>query len=521
MKKTVLVQGLVAAAAAALLISCGGGGGAPYPDGGTGGGTGGGTPTSVPGGGTATPTSSPTPIPPTISLNVLNAQDTPSLRLSAAETAKARVQLLNGAGNPVADTPVTFSGNQIKLPITGGLTDASGYVTLEFSAATSGFAGLGVITANATVEGEALSTSKTVQFSSQPAVPVDPVTLANSILLADVNPADKSIVIKGAGANGRSETASIRFRVLDSQGNPVKDVPVNFTANPSAVVDVTIPTAKTDSNGYVMTTVSSKNVASTVVVKAMVPGTTLESQSDQLTVTTGVAVAGAFDLSAAKFNLDGLLSGDTTTLTARLSDTNGNPVADGVAVVFTTDAGAVGSSSRGGCVIASGQCSVPFFVQAPRGTGLATVLASVNTGNTSFSQSVQLNMASAVTLPIITPTTVNVGNTCEALANITLDDGAGRALAAGSTIAVAPTINSNFDVSVVTGSPVLDSRNLQPTTTRLKFVTGKATPPDAGCDVSTPGNNTANASEVVEMTITTPGGTVFTRDINVSYLRKP
>lgn len=43
MKKTVLVQGLVAAAAAALLISCGGGGGAPYANGGTGGNGGGNT----------------------------------------------------------------------------------------------------------------------------------------------------------------------------------------------------------------------------------------------------------------------------------------------------------------------------------------------------------------------------------------------------------------------------------------------------------------------------------------------
>ena len=528
MKKTVLVQGLVAAAAAALLISCGGGGGAPFPGGGSGGTGGGGS--GGGGSGTATSTPSPAPLPPTLNLSVLNAQGTPTLRLSAAETAKARVQLLKGDGSPVADAAVTFSSDdKIQLPVTGGLTDSSGFVTLDFSAAANGYAGLATISANATIGSEVLSTSRTIVFSSQPATTVDPVTLANSILLSSVTPADKSIVIKGAGATGRSETATITFRVLDPQGNPVKDVPVNFSANPSTVVDVTIPTANTDSNGYVKTTVSSKSVADTVIVKAVVPGTALQSQSDQLIVSTGQAVAAAMDLSVAKFNLDGTLSGDTTDVTVRLSDANGNPVAGGVAVAFTTDAGAVGTSGMGGCTTdaISGVCKVPFSVQNPRGTGLATVKASVNTGNTSFAQTIMLNMAAAVTAPVLSPSVVTVSNTCEALATITLGDGSGRALAAGSTITAEPTINSKFDVSVVNGSPVLDSRNLQPTTTRLKFITGKpgnavGVPAiDAGCDVSNAANNTYNDLETVEVTIKTPGGSVFKRNITVNYLRKP
>ncbi|MEO6352163.1 MAG: hypothetical protein ABIO19_00325, partial [Burkholderiaceae bacterium] len=42
-------------------------------------------------------------------------------------------------------------------------------------------------------------------------------------------PADKSIVIKGAGGNGRTESALLTFMVVDKANVGVSDIKVNFT----------------------------------------------------------------------------------------------------------------------------------------------------------------------------------------------------------------------------------------------------------------------------------------------------
>lgn len=534
MKKTVLAQGLVAAAVAALLVACGGGGGAPYQNNGNGG-TGGGaapgtTPTATP-----TPTNTPTPV---VGLSVMNAAGAQTQRLSAAENATARVSIVDGNGVPMSNVAVNFSsGNDVvKFGSNGVLTDSSGVASIDFSAASPTYAGVAKIAAWPDVEGLPSDFSKmiSVQFSSQPAVPVDPVTLANSIEVGGIVPTDKSIVIKSAGSAGRTETAQVRFRVLDKDGAPVKDVPVKFAASKTGVVDINIPTAKTNADGYVLTTVSSKQATDSVIIIAEVVGKpNIKTQSDRLVVTTGVAAQKTFDLSASKYNLDGLFSGDPTTIRAAISDAKGNPVADGVAVVFTANAGAVGSSDMGACKTTNGVCTVDFRVQRPyTESGISTITAVANTnetGETSLSQTIDINMSGTslnaagdprTLLPVITGTTVfSVGNTCKGVATITLENGNGRAVPAGTTITGASINGRPIKVTPTRGNPVADSLSFAPTQVTLDLETWDIA---TGCDNINNSANTASDTATVGIDIQYPASkTVTTRNITVNYVRQP
>lgn len=78
-------------------------------------------------------------------------------------------------------------------------------------------------------------------------------------------------------------------------------------------------------------------------------------------------------LSMGKNVLDWSLDGDTTSVTARLVDRNGNKVPDGTIVSFTAEGGKVFPSS---CGTINGECSVEFSTQNPRpGDGRVTILA--------------------------------------------------------------------------------------------------------------------------------------------------
>src|SRR5690606_9408061 len=152
-----------------------------------------------------------------------------------------------------------------------------------------------------------------------------------------------SIVIAGAGGNGRSETAVLQYKVVDAAGAAVAGVRVAFEAIPAAAVTLNSANGKTDANGIVAASVSSTNKPTSVVVKASVIGSEQVTQSDTLTVTTGPATAAGFDLSASQYVLNRSVSGESSDIRIAVVDENGNPVADGFPVVTTTIYGRVGT----------------------------------------------------------------------------------------------------------------------------------------------------------------------------------
>jgi hypothetical protein len=192
-------------------------------------------------------------------------------------------------------------------------------------------------------------------------------------------PADKSIVIKGQGGNGRVETATLTFKVVDTNGNPLANQQVNFTLEPAGSASLNTASGKTSADGTVVAAVSSGSAPTTLRVRATLPGTAtaangnkdISTQSDTITVTTGVGVQTAFSISSTAFqvegwNIDSAPDKGIAQVQVLLADAFGNPVADGTSIVFQTNAGSVGSADRGGCVTQNGGCSVDFRAQNPR-----------------------------------------------------------------------------------------------------------------------------------------------------------
>lgn len=353
--------------AAAMLAACGGGGGSP------------GVPVALPSVSSGNhedvvdEENGQTPVAAgKVTIDVLGGAGVSATTLSAIEIAQVKAILTDAQGAPVPGAIVTFNeavGSLLTFAPTSktALTDDTGTAVVEARAASIANLGATAVVASAEFEGETLMAQKAIAITSAPSVgAVDPQTLASAINFLDVNPSDRSIVLAGSGGHGRTESATLRFRVVDANNSPVKGAAVTFAVVPASDVTLNIPTATSDTEGVVTTTVSSKNVATAVVVTATVDGKSVGTQSGQLLVTTGMATQAGFDMSAEKYNLISNLTGDRSSVTVRIVDANGNPVADGVPVVFTADHGAVGSSSRGGCVTSGGQCSVDYVVQDPR-----------------------------------------------------------------------------------------------------------------------------------------------------------
>jgi hypothetical protein len=203
--------------------------------------------------------------------------------------------------------------------------------------------------------------------------PTAPVVVGapSSIALVTAVPSDKSIVIKGEGGNGRTETATLTFKVLDTNNNPLAGQKVNFS---TASKDVVLNTASgtTDSAGLVVATVNSGTKPTSFSVKATVDGRTdISTGSDSILVTTGLATQRSFSISTTVYNPEAwTFDSSPTTPAAKiqilLADAFGNPVSDGTPITTQTNAGSVGSSNSGGCLTVNGGCTVDFRAQNPR-----------------------------------------------------------------------------------------------------------------------------------------------------------
>jgi len=189
---------------------------------------------------------------------------------------------------------------------------------------------------------------------------------AASIEVGTVLPADRSIVIKGAGGSARSETATVKFRVVDQFGNALANQKVTFATISTKSVTLNKTSDVTDALGEVVTTVNAGTEPTALRVQATL-ASGLSTISDTITVTTGLPVISAFSLSSESFNIEGFnYDNIQTNILLLLADQFGNPVADGTPVVFQTDSGAIGTSDRGGCTTVNGSCSVPLRSQNPR-----------------------------------------------------------------------------------------------------------------------------------------------------------
>lgn len=304
---------------------------------------------------------------------------------------------------------------------------------------------------------------------------------AASVQFVAAAPTNQSIVIQGEGGNGRTETATLTFKVVDIFGNPLAGKQVNFTTTaPSIRVNKASDT--TDATGQVITTVNSGSVPTSFRVQATLPGTgvnggpDISTLSDSIVVTTGLPVQRAFSLSSGSFNVEGwtIDNPSATNVQVMLADAFGNPVPDGTPVVFQTNMGAIGSSDKGGCNTVNGVCSVAFRTQAPRiatpgspatpcnaltpdatRPGLATICASSTDGtNTVYAKTAIFFSGSTVknvymdggTTPLDLSKVVDLGSisgSATKVFTLQLNDVNNNPMPAGSKVEITSMLNGN------------------------------------------------------------------------------
>ncbi|NMP16417.1 invasin domain 3-containing protein [Thalassotalea sp. Y01] len=286
--------------------------------------------------------------------------------VSAGGTTVVTVDINDDMGNVYSlPVDVEFSSN---CAIAGSATLSSPVTTSNGSASSTylaqGCVGDDPINVSANAGGVNLTASVTVNV-----LPAD----AGSIEFVSASPAN--ISLKGVGG---TESSTVKFRVLDVNGNPVPNTLVDFGLNTDLGGVALDPIqATTDSEGVVQTVVNSGTVATSVRVTATINGLVpaISSQSSLLVISTGIPDQDSFSLSAEMVNPEGWdVDGTEVVITARLADAFNNPAPDGTAVSFTTEGGSIEPS----CVIMAGACTVVWTSQEPRPTGPEGATPAVN-----------------------------------------------------------------------------------------------------------------------------------------------
>jgi hypothetical protein len=351
-------------ASLALLMACSGGG--SLGNGGTTGGSGGGGGTggggTGGGGGTTTPT-----------FRIGNGTGAAfqagqillsSASLAAGGSATLTVTVVDQNGTLSTDNlSVNFASPCASLN-TASITPATVMTSTGTATATyvaQGCSGADVITATTTAGGQTLTATGTITVQA---------AAVGSIQFISATPIN--VGLKGTG---RAETSTVVFRVVDSSGGPRQGATVNFTLD-TTVGGLSISPASATSgiDGTVQTVVSSGTAPTPVRVTATIPaaGTSpaRSTQSNALTVTTGIPDSDSFSIAVScsnveAFNVDGVV----VPVTVRLSDRFNNPVPDGTAVQFSANGGQIGGSCTTPLSSASsgdGTCRVNWTSADPR-----------------------------------------------------------------------------------------------------------------------------------------------------------
>src|SRR5471032_2708998 len=316
---------------------------------------------------------------PVINPSTLAAGGTASLTVTAQEGSAVYAPALSVAFT----SPCVAAG---KASISSPVATVNGVATTSYT--DKGCGGADAITASASVFGATVGSSGVLT-----------VMPASAGQLAFVSALPQNIALKGTGGAGRQESATVTFKVLDRNGNPVSGQSVSFALNTTAGgLSLTPSSATTVTGGLVTTTVQSGTVNTPVRVTATLAGG-ISTVSDQLTVSTGVPDQNSFTLSTTFLNVEGgdfngclapnATYGPGATITARLGDHFHNPVPDGTAVSFTASGGTIDASCLTGLVSTTltngsvitqagtpGECTVRYCSGNPRpANDRVTVLA--------------------------------------------------------------------------------------------------------------------------------------------------
>jgi hypothetical protein len=219
---------------------------------------------------------------------------------------------------------------------------------------------------------------------------------ASGLLFVSALP--QSIAVSGSGGSSQlTETSTVIFKVVDTNGSPIQGVPVEFVLTQPSRGGVTLSPASalTTSSGTATTTVTSGDVTEVVNVTATATtplGQQVANISDDIFVTSGLPVQNAISLTVSDGGYvveNGMTQNDITrTVTVQMLDSFNNPVPNGTQADFRTEYGSIDSSCRTGLqngagatlpAPSPGKCSVLWSSNNPRTPAGTTNQAAVQT----------------------------------------------------------------------------------------------------------------------------------------------
>lgn len=438
---------------------------------------------------------------------------------------------------------VKYADQQMNVTFSSACV-AAGKATFASTVATSSGTATAVFRDQGCANNDVISASVSGVTQPKTATLTIATPAASSIQFISATPVDNSIVIKGQGGIGRTETATLKFKVFDIFNNPLPGKTVTFTTT-SSLVTINKASDSTDQNGEVITTVNSGLTPTTFRVKAALDGNLVSTLSDSIVVTTGQPVARAMSISIDKPNIEGWIydSGTATpaaNITVLLADASGNPVADGTPITFQANMGAVGTSAKGACNTVNGGCTVAFRTQDPRShaantpstpcnasggsndatrTGVATVCANTTDSSSVLSKKIAVFFSGSFATNVymngsatpLTGAVVDLGSIAAAQARsftLHINDVNNNPMPSGSTV----TLTSLFNTSAVGVAPATVANVYPHDASNADDLTGNNVAGNQGSyhlvTISSPLSTscTASVTGTFNVTVTTPRG---------------
>ncbi|GAB3027438.1 hypothetical protein [Bowmanella dokdonensis] len=294
------------------------------------------------------------------------------VQISAGGTLGLSVGVADENGDPVSQaatvqfsSPCVTAGDAVldtQVQTVNGVANAA-YEDISCAGANGS---TDVISATLELEDETLSLQQSISIAAEG---------LGSISFVSATP--QNILIQGTGGQGNESSAVLQFQVTGELGNSLAQQQVSFTSSTSAGGLYLDPEqALSNEEGLVSTRVVAGTTPTVVRITATTSGqdgVQLSTQSDLLSVNTGLADQDSMSLATDSFNLEGWDFNDAqASLSVRLSDSFNNPVPDGTVINFTAEGGQIQSH----CTTQDGGCSVAWLSTHPKPQdGRVTILA--------------------------------------------------------------------------------------------------------------------------------------------------
>ena len=316
----------------------------------------------------------------------------------------------DGASGPApTGTSISFTTTLGTFPNSGSsytviTPDASGVVSVPLKAGFIG--GSAIVTASS----ENVSQSVVVLFTSS--------------VVTSVNLSATPYTIKADGTS----TSEIRATVRDSNGYPVSD-----GEQVSFVITSGLGTLGGSSTGTVggiaSVTYTAPKTTGTAIIQAM----STNGVSDTVTITLSSPTLGTIDLKAepAEIPADGSSS---STITAEVKDSTGNPVVEGTNVTFSTN---LGTFRNGAAAYTTATANDTGIVTVALKAGVTPGTAMVKAESEGVSQLVEVAFTSSIVSSIVltsVPASIPADGATSTLITATLKDGKGDPAKAGTEV---------------------------------------------------------------------------------------